>query len=67
MSILKSIAKPVKGAYKEYKRRVNRPYMPCDFSEGISRDDLREFADIAIKSIKGKKIEVSVKDAVVKL
>lgn len=66
MGIIKTIIKPVRNVWREYKRRINRPNMPCDFSEGVTQGDLAKFATLAAKSIKGKRIEVSAKGAVVK-
>lgn len=66
MGILKTISKPISRVYKDFKRRINRPNMPCDFNEGISKNDLQIFAVNAVKTVKGKKIEITVKEAVVK-
>ena len=66
MELFKTLIKPIAKTLESYKRAINRPNMPCDFTEGISQEDLREFASQAVGSIKGKKIEISTKEAVVR-
>lgn len=66
MKLFKTLTRPIAKALEDYKRAINRPNMPCDFTEGISREDLREFVAQAVNSIKGKKIEISVKEAVIR-
>lgn len=34
MGILKAIKKEIRRSREERKRRVNRPYMKCDFDDG---------------------------------
>ena len=62
----KLIPKFIKKAYRNYMRRINRPYMPCDFSLGITEEDLKSFAEEAIKTIRGRHIEYSVEGPVVR-
>jgi ribosomal protein L37AE/L43A len=66
MGVIKGIKRLASSSWEEHKRRVNRPHMPCDFSEGISRDDFKTFAFDAVSTIKGKKIEISIDEAIIR-
>ena len=69
LSQITKAIKDVKGkleqAHEDYKRRKNRPYMDCSFEEGISQEMLLNYAREAVRAIKGREIEVSVKGPVI--
>ena len=62
----KLIPRFIRDAYKNLLRKINRPNIPCDFSLGITEEELRCFAENAIKTIKGRHIEYSVEGPIVR-
>lgn len=66
MRVFKTLTKPIRVVWREYKRVKNRPNMPCDFTEGITQNDLVDFSNQAVKSIRGRKIEITIEEAIVR-
>ena len=60
MGILNVIKDEVLDIIEERKRWANRPYMKCEFDDGITYEQFCDLAHKAVDSIKGRHIEIAV-------